>query len=81
MTVRWYAVQKDWPLEKVEVNLTYHKIDKVDMFEKEVIVYGNDLTPEQHAKLIEVSNKCPIQRTLESDVVIRTLNLVEIDNE
>jgi uncharacterized OsmC-like protein len=51
------------------------------MFEKEVIVYGNDLTPEQHAKLIEVSNKCPIQRTLESDVVIRTLNLVEIDNE
>lgn len=26
MTVRWYAKQQNWPLEKVEVNLTYQKI-------------------------------------------------------
>lgn len=73
MTVRWYAKQKDWPLEKVEVNLTYQKLDKVDVFEKEIIVYGDALTPEQRTKLVDIAAKCPVQRTLESDIVIRTV--------
>lgn len=72
MSVRWYAKKQNWPLEKVEVNITYQKMDKVDVFEKEVIVHGEALTPEQHEKLIDVAAKCPVQRTLESDIVIRT---------
>ena len=79
MTVRWYAKQQNWPLEKVEVNLTYQKLDKVDVFEKEVIVQGDALTPDQRKKLVDVAAKCPVQRTLESDVVIRTLPPSEID--
>ena len=78
MTVRWYAKQQNWPLEKVEVNLTYQKLDKVDVFEKEVIVHGDALTPDQRKKLVDVAAKCPIQRTLESDIVIRTLPPSEI---
>lgn len=78
MTVRWYARQQNWPLEKVEVNLTYQKLDKVDVFEKEVIVHGDTLTPDQRKKLVDVAAKCPVQRTLESDVVIRTLPPSEI---
>ena len=78
MTVRWYAKQQNWLLEKVEVNLTYQKIDKVDVFEKEVVVHGDALTPDQRKKLVDVAAKCPIQRTLESDVVIRTLPHSEI---
>jgi putative redox protein len=74
MTVRWYAKQQNWPLEKVEVKLTHQKLDKVDIFEKQVIVHGDTLTPEQHRKLVDVAAKCPVQRTLESDVVIRTLS-------
>lgn len=73
MTVRWYALQQKWPLEKVEVKLTHQKIDKVDTFEKQVIVRGDSLTPEQRKKLIDVAAKCPVQRTLQSDVVIRTI--------
>ena len=72
MSVRWYAKRQNWPLEKVEVNLTHQKLDKVDVFEKEVIVHGKDLTAEQHEKLIDVAAKCPVQRTLESQVVINT---------
>jgi putative redox protein len=72
MSVRWYAKRQNWPLEKVEVNLTHQKLDKVDVFEKEVIVHGKDLTAEQHEKLIAVAAKCPVQRTLESQVVINT---------
>lgn len=71
MTVRWYALQKKWPLEKVEVNLTHQKINKVDTFEKEVIVHGQ-LTEEQKAKLVEIAAKCPVHRTLLSDLVINT---------
>lgn len=74
MTVRWYALQQKWPLEKVEVKLTYQKVDKVDTFEKRVIVHGDKLTPEQRTKLVDIAAKCPVQRTLQSDMVIRTLS-------
>jgi len=30
MTVRWYAKQQNWPLEKVEVNLTHFKENRTD---------------------------------------------------
>lgn len=74
MTVRWYAIQQKWPLTKVEVRLSHQKVDKVDTFEKQVIVHGDQLTPEQRQKLIDVAAKCPVQRTLQSDVVIRTVS-------
>ncbi len=73
MTVRWYAKQQNWVLTKVEVNLSHRKIDKVDTFEKQIIIHGDALTDEQRKKLIDVAAKCPVQRTLQSDVVIRTL--------
>lgn len=73
MTVRWYAKQQNWPLTKVEVKLSHQKIDKVDTFEKQIIVHGDALTEEQRKKLIDIAAKCPVQRTLQSDVVIRTL--------
>lgn len=70
MTVRWYARSKEWPLDKAEVRITYHKEDgefgKTDVFNKEIILHGPNLTDEQRAKLLEVANKCPIQRTLEN---------------
>ncbi len=73
MTVRWYALQQKWPLEKVEVKLSHQKIDKVDTFEKQIIIHGEKLTAEQRSKLIDVAAKCPVQRTLQSDVVIHTI--------
>jgi len=79
MTVRWYAQQQSWPLEKVEIKLSHCKEKteghpgKTDFFEKEIILYGNALTDEQRKKLHEVAAKCPVQRTLEGAPVIRTL--------
>lgn len=73
MTVRWYAIQQKWPLDKVEVTLTHQKIDKVDTFEKQITVHGDQLTPEQRKKLVDVAAKCPVHRTLEGKVIIRTL--------
>jgi putative redox protein len=68
MTVRWYALHKQWPLDKVEVTATHQKIDKQDTFEKKITLHGDSLSAEQRQKLIEISSNCPIQRTLENTV-------------
>ncbi len=73
MTVRWYAIRKEWPLEKVEATLTHKKAGKVDLFEKKITVYGDQLTSEQCQELIEIAAKCPVQRTLEGKVKITTI--------
>jgi putative redox protein len=79
MTVRWYARQQNWPLERVEVTLTHAKggvegkSAKVDHFAKTIRVSGKDLTGEQRDKLIAVAARCPVQRTLEGTPVITTL--------
>ncbi len=73
MTVRWYARQQKWPLDKVEVKLTHHKENKQDIFTKEITLHGSTLSEEQRKKLIEIAAKCPVQRTLEDTPTISTL--------
>jgi putative redox protein len=79
ITVRWYAKQQNWPLEKVEVKLTHRKdaiageSKKTDVFEKQIILHGDALTEVQRKKLFEVAAKCPIQRTLEGTPIIKTI--------
>lgn len=72
MTVRWYAIQQHWPLERVEVSLTHHKEGRQDVFAKRITLHGDALTAEQRLKLVEIAAKCPVQRTLEGTPVIRT---------
>jgi len=83
MTVRMYADRKKWPLDEVFVELLHHKIhaedcddcekksSKIDIIEKEVIFKG-DLTKEQRERLLEISEKCPVNRTLQSDIKINS---------
>ena len=78
ITVRWYAEKHNWPLEEVKVTVAFHKEEveggarPIDVFEKHVILHGNDLSDEQRQKLLDVAAKCPIQRTMEGAPVIRT---------
>ena len=81
MTLRMYADRKGLPLEDVEVRLTQQKIHaadceecetqegKVDRIEKTIRVTG-DLTQEQKNKLYEIAEKCPVNRTLKSEISI-----------
>jgi putative redox protein len=73
MTVRWYALKEAWPLDKVAVKVTFQIIDKVAVFEKQITVYGDKLTEDQRQKLIDVAAKCPVQRTLEGKIEIKTV--------
>lgn len=78
MTVRWYARQQNWPLERVEVTLTHAKgtlegkSTKTDHFVKTIRIIGQYLSDEQREKLITVAARCPVQRTLEGTPVITT---------
>jgi len=83
MTVRLYADLKALPLTRTEVRLRHEKIyakdcaecetkvGKIDRIER-AITFEGDLSAEQRAKLLEIADKCPVHRTLKSEVDIRT---------
>ena len=83
MTVAMYARRKAWPLEEVTVHLRHSKMHAADCAECETregmldqierdIHFAGVLTAEQRSKLVEIANKCPVHRTLTSEVEIRT---------
>lgn len=83
MTVGMYARRKEWPLESVTVRLRHSRIHAedcatcdtkegmLDRIERDMHFTGA-LTDEQSAKLLEISNKCPVHRTLSSEIDIQT---------
>lgn len=83
ITLRMYADRKSWPLEEIVVRLSHAKIHashcetcettegKVDRVEREIELIG-DLTGEQQARLLEIADRCPVHRTLHSEIVVET---------
>lgn len=83
MTVRLYAAQKKWPLARVTVDLAHDKVHATDCAECEtregridrierVLTLEGDLDEAQRARLLEIANKCPVHRTLHSEVWVPT---------
>ena len=82
MTVGLYARRKQFPLENITVSLWHSRIHAkdceecetregmVDRIDVEVELSGS-LTAEQHAKLMDIAQKCPVHRTLTSEINIR----------
>jgi len=84
MALRLYADGKKWPLTRVEVRLRHDRIYAIDCAECEtkeglidhierVITLEGDLDVSQRARLMEMGDKCPVHRTLTSEVEIRTV--------
>jgi putative redox protein len=83
MTLRMYAELKKLPLEKVSVRLSHRRIHaqdcsdcgtkegKVDEITREITLVGN-LDETQRARLLEIANRCPVHRTLSSEIKIRS---------
>jgi uncharacterized OsmC-like protein len=83
MTMRMYADRKSLPLERVTVTLKHSKIYAEDCAECEtkvgmldqidrVIAIEGALDAEQRKKLMEIADKCPVHRTLTSEIHIVT---------
>ena len=84
MTMRLYAERKGWPLTAISVRLRHAKIHAsdcvdcetrddawVDEISKEIALEG-PLDSAQRERLIEIAARCPVHRSLESEVKIRT---------
>jgi putative redox protein len=79
MTIALYARRKQWPLQAVEIRLQHSRIHEkdcerceekdmlLDHIETEVRLDGA-LSAEQRGKLIEISEKCPVHRSLKADI-------------
>ena len=83
MTVSAYARRKAWPLERVSVTLRHSKVHAADCAECETregkldrierdIHFDGSLSTEQHARLLQIADMCPVHRTLVSEIEILT---------
>lgn len=83
MTIRMYAERKGIHLERVAVRLRHDKIHaqdcadcktregRIDRIQREIEFHG-DLDTATRARLLEIADKCPVHRTLHSEVLIVT---------
>lgn len=83
MTVQMYARRKGWPLGEALVRLSHHKIHaedcrdcesqdrRIDKFTRELELIG-ELDQDQRQKLLEIAEKCPVHRTLTSEIRVDT---------
>jgi putative redox protein len=86
MTVGLYARKKQIPVDEIKVELRHSRIHAKDCDECETkegmldridvaISLTGALTPEQRAKLMEIAAKCPVHRTLKSEIDIKLRSL------
>ncbi|UWQ60047.1 alpha/beta fold hydrolase [Leisingera caerulea] len=81
MTLRMYARRKGWPLDGISVDVSHDKVHaqdalpsgpaKIDQFTRVVRLCG-PLSEEQRVRLLEIADKCPVHRTLESGAKVVT---------
>lgn len=83
MTIRMYAERKGLPLRSVSVSVRHDKVHaedcrdcetregRIDEFQREITVDG-DLDGAQRERLLYIADRCPVHRTLEGEIKVRT---------
>src|SRR5216683_2412159 len=91
MTLRLYAERKALPLDRVSVRLSHSRIHAadcescetkegmIDRIERAITLHGS-LGAEERRRLMEIADKCPVHRTLTSEIDIRTTERREADD-
>jgi uncharacterized OsmC-like protein len=82
MTTSLYARRKGWPLERVTVRLRQKRIHAEDCVEcsktaegyvhriERSVTFEGPLSAEQETRLQEIAHKCPVHKTLTSEIII-----------
>ncbi|HZZ49747.1 MAG TPA: bifunctional alpha/beta hydrolase/OsmC family protein [Pseudonocardia sp.] len=84
MTIRMYAERKSIPLDGVSVRLRHSRIHASDCAEcdtkvglldhiERVVALDGELSADQRERLMAIADKCPVHRTLHSEIVINTV--------
>ncbi|WP_220337100.1 MULTISPECIES: bifunctional alpha/beta hydrolase/OsmC family protein [unclassified Wenzhouxiangella] len=81
MTLNMYARHKKWPVERVSCRVRHSRIHaedcehcettsgKVDRLEREITIEG-DIDVDQRQRMLEIADRCPVHRTLESEIEV-----------
>jgi len=83
ITVRMYAERQGWPLRHITVRLRHRRIHATDCAGCETTIgqldhieremqFDGELTDKQRARLLDIAERCPVHRTLHSEVLIST---------
>jgi uncharacterized OsmC-like protein/pimeloyl-ACP methyl ester carboxylesterase len=84
MTMRLYADRKSFPLDRATVTLNHSKIHAkdceecetregmLDQIEVAIGLEGDALDADQRKRILEIADKCPVHRTLTSEIRILT---------
>lgn len=83
MTVQMYTKRKGWDLQNIQVHTSHTKVTaqivengenkdiKVDTFNREIQLKGN-LDDKQTQRILQIADKCPVHKTLHSDIQVIT---------
>jgi len=79
ITLKMYANKKEWDINEIRVHIKHDKVEqtkedetnKVDQFVRYIEIEGN-IDEEQRNRLLLIANKCPVHKTLHSDVIVET---------
>ena len=83
MTLNGYARRKKLIVEKVSVRVEHDRIHagdcdtcektegKVDRFVRHIRIDG-DITEEQHTRMLQIADLCPVHKTLENEIKVET---------
>ena len=86
MTLKIYARRKGWPLERVVVRLRLDRVHAKDCAEcvrtedgfahrvERSVTMEGPLDEAQRARLLEIAHRCPVHRTLTSEIVVTELS-------
>jgi uncharacterized OsmC-like protein len=83
MTLRMYAERKNYPLKGIQISLSHQRIHAEDCRNCETVIgrieeidvelkLDGNLDDEQRQRLLEISEKCPLHRTVTSEIIIKS---------
>ena len=91
ITLRMYANRKKWDLQEVLVHVDQEqryeedsencesKEGKITFFKRSIEMTG-DLDEKQRKRLLEIADKCPVHKTLESNIKVETIEKQTVNN-
>ena len=77
MTVRLYADMKGWPLKQARASVRHEKVEgrtPADVFHR-ALAFEGSLSDAQRGKLLDIANRCPVHRTLETGSSVETTTM------